>query len=60
VKLIIEVDGDVHAFQEEKDARRTADLETQGYRVLWFWNEQVLRQMDGVLAQILLGWDEKK
>ncbi len=52
-QLIVEVDGDVHAHQEAKDAERSADLEVQGYRVIRFWNGQVLQEMDSVLTMIL-------
>lgn len=49
--LIIELDGGQHA--EDVDAQRTAFLESQGYRVVRFWNIEVLESFDGVLAIIL-------
>lgn len=53
--LIVEVDGGQHATSEaERDARRTAFLESQGYRVLRFWNNDVLQNTDGVLQMIAL------
>ncbi len=58
-QLIVEVDGDVHAYQETKDAKRSADLEAQGYRVIRFWNGQVLQEMDNVLTMILGACDER-
>jgi very-short-patch-repair endonuclease len=51
-KLIIEVDGDSHAHQVAYDAQRTEFLEGQGYRVLRFWNADVLNNPDGVFALI--------
>jgi len=45
-KLIVEVDGGQHTV--DGDAARTAFLEGQGYRVLRFWNNEVLRNLDGV------------
>jgi very-short-patch-repair endonuclease len=51
-RLIIEVDGDVHAFQEEYDADRQAALEEQGCRVVRFSNHDVLKNMDGVLEMV--------
>jgi adenine-specific DNA-methyltransferase len=43
-KLVIEVDGGQHAqARQAYDVRRTAWLESQGYRVLRFWNIDVLR-----------------
>lgn len=52
-KLIVEVDGGQHADQLEYDAARTASLESNGYRVLRFWNNDVLGNIEGVLTQIL-------
>ena len=51
-RIAIEVDGGQHADQIERDARRTRFLETQGYRVLRFWNSEVLANIDGVLEVI--------
>jgi len=53
--LIIELDGSQHAepVQAAHDAERTAFLEANGYRVLRFWNNDVLTNMDAVLAAIL-------
>ena len=58
-RLIVEVDGDIHAHQEAKDTERTADLEAQGFRVIRFWNRQVLQEMNHVLEMILATCDEK-
>src|SRR5690606_24923861 len=41
-KLIVEVDGEIHNFQQEADAERTAILEAKGYRVVRFKNEEVV------------------
>jgi len=51
-KLVIEVDGGQHAVAAMHDARRTAYLENEGYRVLRFWNGDVFGNIDGVLASI--------
>ena len=51
-QLIIEVDGGQHIDQMEYDDERTAWLESEGFRVLRFWNHEVLQEMDGVLEQI--------
>lgn len=51
--LIIELDGSPHLQQAEQDAQRTEYLVTQGYRVLRFWNSDVMTNMDGVVAAIL-------
>ncbi|WP_165816221.1 endonuclease domain-containing protein [Kumtagia ephedrae] len=53
-RLVIEVDGFQHAFDSKRrrDDRRTAFLEAQGFRVLRFWNEEVLKEMGAVLNTI--------
>ena len=51
-KLVIEVDGGQHAEAEEYDARRTRFIEGEGYRVLRFWNNDVLSNTSGVIASI--------
>jgi very-short-patch-repair endonuclease len=51
-KLIIELDGSQYLEQEEYDAERTAFLESKGFRVLRFWNQDVMNNMDRVLKVI--------
>ncbi len=53
-RLVIELDGGQHNDMQtiQKDARRTGLLEYQGYRVLRFWNNDVLSNIDGVLEKI--------
>src|SRR5258708_35746770 len=51
-KLIVEVDGGQHA-ESRADARRTTYVNEQGWRVLRFWNNEVLENMDGVLQRIV-------
>jgi very-short-patch-repair endonuclease len=53
VKLIVEVDGSQHADQTTYDERRTRFFETQGYRVIRFWNNDVLARTEDVLTAIL-------
>ena len=54
-RLAIEVDGDNHAeeYQAAYDNLRTAELESHGVRVLRFWNNEVLNNIEGVLDAIL-------
>ncbi len=52
-KLVIEVGGGQHGEQIEYDEQRTQFLQEQGYRVLRFWNRDILTNMDGVLTLIL-------
>ena len=51
-KLIIELDGSQHLEQKEYDEERTKYLELQGYRVLRFWNNDVMNNIDNVLKVI--------
>ena len=51
-KLAVEVDGDTHAHQQDYDARRTAWLEHEGFRVIRFSNDDVMRNLEGVAAAI--------
>jgi very-short-patch-repair endonuclease len=51
-KLIIEVDGGQHGDRGASDANRTKILESNGYLVLRFWNNDVLTNIDGVLEFI--------
>lgn len=52
-KLIIELDGTHHLEQVEYDNDRTDYLANLGYRVLRFWNNQVLTETESVLECIL-------
>ncbi len=52
-RLVIELDGSPHLQQEEQDVQRTEFLVSQGYRVLRFWNNDVMTNMDGVVTAIL-------
>jgi very-short-patch-repair endonuclease len=46
--------------QTEYDAERTAFLESKGYRILRFWNNEVMNDIEGVLRSIDLTLDEGK
>ncbi len=50
--LIVELDGGQHAEQENYDTRRTRFLEQAGFRVLRFWNHEVMENLEGVLQII--------
>jgi len=54
LKLIVEVDGATHGTIAEQmhDARRSRYLEIQGWEVMRFWNDEVYRNLDGVLGSI--------
>ncbi|MFT4047399.1 MAG: endonuclease domain-containing protein [Solimonas sp.] len=50
--LVIEIDGGQHALQRDADAERTAALRDRGYRVIRFWNNEVLANLDSVMETI--------
>ena len=50
-RLIIEADGGQHV-DNLADAQRTEFLESKGYRVLRFWNNDILNNLDGVVQVI--------
>ena len=52
MNLIIEIDGGQH--NEETDIERTRCLEKQGFKVLRFWNNDVLMNIEAVLESIRL------
>lgn len=59
-RLVIEVDGDSHAERGTHDARRTALMIDEGYRVIRFTNTEVMQNLDGVLVQISLSFQERE
>jgi very-short-patch-repair endonuclease len=54
LKLIIELDGGQHANQKDYDDQRSLFLEKQGFKVIRFWNNDVIQNTDGVLEVIRL------
>jgi very-short-patch-repair endonuclease len=54
-RLVIEVDGGQHNKPDNvaRDAERSAYLQSQGYRILRFWNNDVLKNINGVMEAIL-------
>ena len=53
-KLIIEIDGGQHTDLQEYDEERTVILQSQGYRVIRFSNDDVRKNVEAVLREILL------
>ena len=51
-KLVIELDGGQHDWQQASDALRTRQIEAAGYRILRFWNNDVLGNLEGVPSEI--------
>jgi very-short-patch-repair endonuclease len=52
-RLVIEVDGGQHGERKAQDMERTRFIESHGYRVLRYWNNDVLTNINGVLEDIL-------
>jgi very-short-patch-repair endonuclease len=52
-KLIVEIDGGQHAERRDYDERRTAALSERGFRVVRYWNTDVLTNLEGVLSDLL-------
>jgi len=50
--IVVEVDGGQHATEIVKDKERDKWLKGQGFKVLRFWNNEVLINIDGVLEVI--------
>jgi very-short-patch-repair endonuclease len=51
-KLVIELDGGQHAANKVLDKDRDQYIESEGYRVLRFWNNEVLQNTEGVLERL--------
>jgi very-short-patch-repair endonuclease len=47
-RLIVEIDGGQHDRAAPREAERSGFLQNQGYRILRFWNDEVLANLDGV------------
>jgi very-short-patch-repair endonuclease len=47
-RLIVEIDGGQHDRSSPREAERSGFLQNQGYRILRFWNNEVLANIDGV------------
>ena len=57
--LVVEIDGGQHVDAACYDAKRTRTLEARGYRVLRFWNDDVLLRTQDVLEVIWRGLMER-
>ena len=51
--LIIEIDGGQHGDETSKDHERSNWLQSQGFRILRFWNNEVIERKDDVLESII-------
>ena len=51
-KLVVEIDGRQHLADRDYDATRTAEIESHGFVLIRFSNEEVLNDRDAVVAKI--------
>ncbi|MBN1537585.1 MAG: endonuclease domain-containing protein [Anaerolineales bacterium] len=52
-KLVIEIDGDLHKYQENEDKLRTQEFMKYAYHVLRFQNHEIEENIENVLAEII-------
>jgi very-short-patch-repair endonuclease len=52
--LVIEADGGQHMEQKKYDERRSRFLESKGFKLLRFWNHEILAELNSVLEQVEL------
>ncbi len=57
-KIIVELDGSQHLDLQEYDEDRTAYLKSRGYRVIRFWNNDVMNDIEGVILAITYSLEE--
>jgi very-short-patch-repair endonuclease len=50
--IVVEADGGQHAIEREKDDERTRWMNSQGFTVLRFWNNDILANTEGVMETI--------
>ena len=50
--LVVEVDGDIHDLQQEEDARREKVLREMGLRIVRFRNDEVEKELAGVVSRV--------
>jgi very-short-patch-repair endonuclease len=60
LNLIIEIDGDVHAYQKENDKAREIFLENRGLKIIRYTNYEIRTNLIGVLEDILRKCEELK
>ena len=51
-RIVIEVEGGQHSIERDKDSERDNYLVINGFKVLRFWNNEVLQNIEGVLEMI--------
>ena len=51
-KLIIEIDGEIHLNNKEKDYERSNYLESLGFKIIRFWNNEITTEIGKVIKKI--------
>ena len=59
-RLAVELDGSQHALNVESDAIRTRAIEASGFKVIRFWNNDVLANPEGVLTMVLEALESRR
>ena len=52
LKLVIELDGGQHSEQQDYDERRSQWLGQRGFKVVRFWNNDVIENLEGVMERL--------
>ena len=59
-KLVVELDGSQHLEQTGYDEERTKYFESLGYRVIRFWNNQIMNEIENVILAITYALEENQ
>lgn len=58
LKLLIELDGEIHKFQKSKDRKREEEIKGYGYSIIRFDNEDILNGLSNVIRTLEIFIDE--
>ncbi len=58
-KLVIELDGEIHQFEKEKDKIRTIHLNNHGFEVIRFTNDEILSSPEKAVQRIKIHLDKR-
>ena len=51
-RIVIELDGGQHTIEEDRDKKRDAWLKAEGFHILRFWNNELFKNLEGILEVI--------
>ena len=60
LRIIVEIDGGQHAEQVIYDLNRTKILQSKGYQVVRYWNNEVLGNIEGVIEALTLTLSQRE